>query len=116
MQSFLPRRAYRGSGPHLLCRLFVAGTLTVLVACGEDDPAPPDDSAATENAPDASLRDLPGDGLEATPAWNVNEPRGQRPELIDALGSRDPRPSRPPLPDAAPPDAGDDASDANGPI
>lgn len=88
----------------------------VLVACGEDEPATPGDSTAAENTPDASVRDLPGDGLAATPDSNVNLPRRQRPELLDALGSRDPRPSRPSLPDAAPPDAGDDASDANGPI
>jgi hypothetical protein len=118
MQSFLPRRAYRGSGTHLLSRLLVAGTVGVLVACGTDDPAGPDDSTGTENTPDASLLDLPGDGLEKTPDFDVNGPRElfERPDLGDALGAGSPRPARPPLSDAAPPDAGDDASDANGPI
>src|SRR5688572_25979397 len=109
MQSFLPRRAYRGSGPHPLFRLFVVGTIAVSVACGTDEPAP-NQATATENTPDASLRDLPGDGLESTPDLDVNGTRGlaRRPELNEALGSRDPS-TRPPSPDAAPPDAGEDA-------
>jgi hypothetical protein len=115
MQSFLPRSAYRGSGPHLLFRLFLAGNLGVLVACGADDPTP-NDAAAGAPPPDASVRDLPGDGLETTPD-DLSAPRGlvERPELRDVIGSRDPLP-RPPSPDAAPPDAGEDASDANGSI
>lgn len=115
MQSFLPRSPYRASGPHLLYRLLVAGTVGVLVACGTDDPAP-DNATGADDTPDASLRDLPGDGLETTPASDIRRPRQKRPELIDALGSRDAGPTPPPQSDAAPPDAGYDASDANGPI
>ena len=117
MQSFLPGRVYRGSRTHLVLGLFIAGTVGVLVACGTDDPAP-DNATAAENTPDASLRDLPGDGLETTPDFDVTGPRApsDRPELIEAIGGQYPRPDRPPQPDASPPDAGEDASDASGPI
>lgn len=37
------------------------------MACSDDDPAPQTGIGGSLNVPDASVRDLPGDGLERTP-------------------------------------------------
>ena len=45
------------------------------MACGDDKPAPEPAGAAggtSLNAPDASVRDLPGDGLETTPDFDTD--------------------------------------------
>lgn len=97
-----------------------------LAACGDDEPAPQtavDDSLQT---PDASVRELPGDGLEPTPDFDVEvrqrTPVGPR-RLVETVGRfRDeldtPRSPADPEDAGAPPaedgsDAGTSASETN---
>jgi|SRR3954466_3606067 hypothetical protein len=53
----------------------VFACVALSMACSDDDPAPESASAAggsSVNAPDASVRDLPGDGLETTPDFDTD--------------------------------------------
>lgn len=65
-----------------------------MTACGKDDdknPAQPTGVANGADVPDASVRDLPGDGLEPTPDFDIDgrqrNPIGveQRNESIDRI-------------------------------
>ncbi len=114
MQSPLPRRL-GCSGPSPKNRLLLLTIVAVLAACSEDDPAQPIGAAGRRNIPDASVRDLPGDGLESTPESDTNgrQPIGARPgNIMDAVDSRNGVPGRDAstLPDA---DAAADAGDAS---
>jgi hypothetical protein len=42
------------------------------MACGDDGPAAQTGIGGSLNAPDASVRDLPGDGLERTPDFDTD--------------------------------------------
>ena len=79
--------------------LFLA--FTILPACGDDDtPAQPTGvGGGGVDAPDAAVRDLPGDGLEPTPDFDIDDRQrnpigpGEVTEGIDELqnGPRTPR-------------------------
>ena len=65
------------------------------LGCSDDETAPADQtgSAGGVNTPDASVRELPGDGLEGTPDFDQNttqrEPVGPN-ELVETIeGIRD---------------------------
>jgi hypothetical protein len=90
---------------------------TALPACSDDnDPAEPTGVAEPADAPDASVRDLPGDGLEPTPDFDIeNRQRnpigpGEVTEGIDEL-QNGPRGSRDAGSDS-PTEAGSPVSDA----
>ena len=125
MSSFSPTR----SRPSLGCRIArsVAGpatsvglllAFTVLPACGDDDsPAEPTGVAGPVDAPDASVRDLPGDGLETTPDFDIDD-RQRNPigpggvtQGIDEL-QNGPRGSRDAGGEDSPSEAGSPVSDA----
>lgn len=57
-------------------------------ACSDDDPAPQTGIGDTMNVPDASVRDLPGEGLEPTPEFDTDgrqrEPVGPE-ELVETI-------------------------------
>jgi len=90
---------------------------TVLPACGDDDsPAEPTGVGGAADAPDASVRDLPGDGLEPTPDFDIDDRQrdpigpGEVTEGIDEL-QNGPRASRDAGADS-PSEAGSPVSDA----
>ena len=106
MSSFSPTRSRPPLGCRFACR--IAGraasvglilAFTTLPACSSDDdgPAQPTGVGGAADAPDASVRDLPGDGLEPTPDFDIDD-RQRNPigpqevaEAIDEIqnGSRD---------------------------
>jgi len=73
--------------------LIAAALACFALACSDDETEPPDQtgSAGGVNTPDASVRDLPGDGLERTPDFDTNttqrEPIGPQElgEQIDGI-------------------------------
>lgn len=69
----------RGARVRLLSGLIAACTC-VAAGCGDDDPAPQTGiGGSAGSAPiDASVRDLPGDGIEPTPEFDI-EVRQRRP-------------------------------------
>lgn len=126
MSSFSPTRPR----PPLGCRIArrIAGraasvglvlAFTTLVACSDDDDAPaqPTGVGGAADAPDASVRDLPGDGLEPTPDFDIDDRQrnpigpGQLTERIDEI-QNGPRTSRDAGPANSPADTGSPASDA----
>jgi hypothetical protein len=53
----------------------VCACVALAAACSDDDPAPGSISGSggtSANVPDASVRDLPGDGLETTPDFDTD--------------------------------------------
>ena len=91
---------------------------TVLPACTDDaTPAEPSGVGGGADAPDASVRDLPGDGLEPTPDFDIDD-RQRNPigpqevtEAIDEL-QNGPRASRDAGAADSPSEAGSPVSDA----
>jgi hypothetical protein len=60
----------RGAGAWLVSACFALG-----MACSDDDPAPESVSGSagsSASVPDASVRDLPGDGRETTPDFDTD--------------------------------------------
>jgi hypothetical protein len=106
-------------------RLFLAGILGAAIAClslgcKDDEPAEETGLGGSTNIPDASVRDLPGNGLEPTPEFDTDsrqrEPIGPQ-DLVEAIeeirggpGNDGPDRSRDAGGDADADDAGD-ASD-----
>jgi hypothetical protein len=93
-----------------------------MAACSndEDSPAEPTGLGDTADVPDASVRDLPGDGLEPTPDFDI-EARQRDPigperisEGIDALQNGAGGTAGDGSPDAAAPSGATDAGTANG--
>ena len=96
--------------------------MAFLAACSndEDSPAEPTGLGDTADVPDASVRDLPGDGLEPTPDFDI-ETRQRDPigperisEGIDALQNGAGGTAGDGSPDAAAPSGATDAGTANG--
>jgi hypothetical protein len=93
-------------------RLIFAAVAITALACGDDDPAPETGAGGALNVPDASVRDLPGDGLETTPESDIDsrqrDPIGpvQLGENIDDIRNDiGTSPDGNPYADAAAPDA-----------
>jgi hypothetical protein len=92
---------------------------TSLSACSDDDdtPAQPTGVGGAADAPDASVRDLPGDGLDPTPEFDIDDrqrnPIGpeQVTEGIDEI-QNGPRASRDAGAANTPSEAGSPVSDA----
>ncbi|HTV18558.1 MAG TPA: hypothetical protein VMG12_07800 [Polyangiaceae bacterium] len=84
-----PRPSFgRGARERLFCAL-IAGAACFVVACGDDDPAQQTGVGGSGGIElDASVRDLPGDGLEPTPESDIDarqrNPIGPE-QLNDAL-------------------------------
>ena len=50
----------------------IVGSACLALACGDDDPAPQTAGGGSGSVPlDASVRELPGDGLEPTPDFDL---------------------------------------------
>ena len=116
MLSFSPSRTSLALGRGAGAWLLFAAVLGLASACSDDDPAPQTGAAGAENLPDASVRDLPGDGQEQTPDFDTDRrqrapigPDGLN-EAIDGIGNGG-NTGRSPVeaPDAAPPAADADA-------
>ena len=86
--------ATRPRAPHRLgrcagSRLILAVLACAALACTDDEePADQTGAAGGVNTPDASVRDLPGDGLERTPDFDTNteqrEPIGPE-KLVEGI-------------------------------
>jgi len=76
MKISAPSRTRRGFGRGANKRLFctaIAFAACFSLACSDDDPAEQTGiGGSTGSTPDASVRDLPGDGLEATPDFDTD--------------------------------------------
>ncbi len=72
MKIFSPTRMRSSFGRRASARLFLAGIVgsalaCLSVGCSDDEPAEETGLGGSANIPDASVRDLPGDGLQPTP-------------------------------------------------
>jgi len=117
MLSFSPPRTSLALGRGAGAWLLFAAVLGLASACGDDDPAPQTGAGGATNLPDASVRDLPGDGQEQTPDFDTDRrqrapigPDGLN-EAVDGIGGYGGNSGRGPVeaPDAAPPAADTDA-------
>ena len=118
MLSFSPSRTSLALGRGAGAWLLFAAVLGLASACSDDDPAPQTGggAAGASDLPDASVRDLPGDGQLETPDFDTDRrqrapigPDGLN-EAVDGLGNGG-NSGRAPVeaPDAAPPAADADA-------
>jgi hypothetical protein len=74
MLNFLSARSASSFGRGASAWL-VAACVALSLACGDDDPASESVStggSSSVSVPDASVRDLPGDGLETTPDFDTD--------------------------------------------
>jgi hypothetical protein len=72
MLIFSPPRTSLALGRGAGARLLITSVLVLASACSDDDPAPQTGAAGSTNLPDASVRDLPGDGQEETPDFDTD--------------------------------------------